>query len=203
MFRRLGAFFLDILEVIVFAVGLFFFVYLLIMRPHKIKGQSMSPNYPDSEYLLTEKVTYYLRNPERGDIVVLKPPSAAESGASVTCGNAPETGAPVLDEFIKRVIATPGETVQVKNGGVYINGKLLDETYLHGVQTNGGTFLCEGQEYTVPPGEYVVMGDNRPNSSDSRYWGPITKSEITGRAWIIYWPLNLAGVVPKPIYSFQ
>lgn len=194
---------MDILEVIVFAVGIFFFVYLLIMRPHKIKGQSMSPNYPDSEYLLTEKVTYYLRSPQRGDIVVLAPPSSAENDTGVTCGFAPKTNAPVLDEFIKRIIAVPGEKVMVSGGHVYINGKILDEAYMHGVPTSSGTFLCEGREYTVPAGEYIVMGDNRPNSSDSRYWGPITKSEITGRAWIIYWPINLVGVVPTPSYSFE
>ena len=85
MFKRLGAFFLDILEVIVFAIGIFFFVYLLVMRPHKIKGQSMHPNYPDGEYLLTQKVSYYFHGPERGDVVVFKPPISEE------------------DEFIKRI----------------------------------------------------------------------------------------------------
>lgn len=185
MIRRLGAFFLDILEVIVFAVGIFFFVYLLIMRPHKIKGASMSPNYPDSEYILTEKVTYYLRNPERGDIVVFTPPIST------------------TDEFIKRIIGTPGERVKVADGHVYINDRLLKEPYLADtVITSGGTFLADGQEYTVPDGQYVVFGDNRPNSSDSRYWGPITKKSISGRAWVIYWPLNLAGTVAKPAYNF-
>lgn len=206
MFRRLGAFFLDILEVIVFAVGIFFFVYLLIMRPHRIKGASMSPNYPDGEYLLTEKVTYYLRNPERGDIVVLAPPSSSENLNRVTCGNAPDTGGKVLDEFIKRVIATPGEKIMVKDGTVYINDKLLAEPYLKNVPTDSATFLCNGQEYTVPPGEYIVLGDNRTNSSDSRYWGPITKKDISGRAWIIYWRQDMdfkkLGVVSKPNYSY-
>lgn len=147
----------------------------------------MSPNYPDSEYLLTEKVTYYLRNPERGDIVVFSPP--------------PEVS--TTDEYIKRVIAVPGEKVMVENGRVYINDKMLNEPYLaSSVFTNPGTFLEEGKEYTVPEGKYMVFGDNRPNSSDSRYWGPITKAEISGRAWVIYWPLNLMGTVPKPSYQF-
>ena len=74
MVKRLGAFFLDILEVVVFAVGIFFFIYLLIMRPHKISGQSMMPNFNDGEFLLTEKVTYYTRDPKRGDVVVFMPP---------------------------------------------------------------------------------------------------------------------------------
>jgi signal peptidase I len=186
MMKRLGTFFLDIIEVVVFAVGIFFFIYLLIMRPHKISGESMMPNFQDAEYLLTEKVTYYTRNPERGDVVVFTPPVST------------------TDEFIKRVIGLPGEKVMVSGGKVYINDKVLNEPYLKDtVLTNGGTFLTEDVEYTVPAGEYFVMGDNRPNSSDSRYWGPITKKVMSGRAWVSYWPANSAGVVPKPSYSFN
>src|SRR5688572_29372748 len=114
MFKRLGTFFLDILEVIVFAVGIFFFVYLLIMRPHKIQGQSMMPDFPDGEYLLTVKVTYYLNTPKRGDVVVLVPPKSVST----------------TDEFIKRVIALPGERISIHDGHVYINGNLLKEPYL-------------------------------------------------------------------------
>ena len=186
MFKRLGSFFLDVFEVIVFAVGIFFFVYLLIMRPHKIDGQSMMPNFPDSEYLLTEKVSYYLRNPERGDVVVFTPPVTN------------------LDEYIKRVIALPGESIMIKDCKIYINGKLLNEPYIeNAVCTGSGAFLEEGENYVVPEEEYFVMGDNRTNSSGSRYWGPITKKSMSGRAWIIYWTLKLAGNVGTPIYSFS
>ncbi len=184
MIKRLGSFFLDTLEVVVFAIGVFFFIYLLVMRPHKIDGLSMMPNFPDNEYLLTEKVTYYTRNPERGDVVVFTPPVS-------------ET-----DEFIKRVIAVPGERVMVKGGKVYINGNLLNEPYLKdSLITNEATFLKEGIEFTVPDGKYIVMGDNRPNSSDSRYWGPITKKDISGRAWVVYWPVDQVGTVRKPNYE--
>ncbi len=184
MFGKLGAFFLDILEVVVFAVGIFFFVYLLIMRPHKIKGQSMHPNFPDAEYILTEKVTYYRRDPIRGDVVVFTPPVS-------------ET-----DEYIKRVIALPGETVMIKEGHVYINGNLLDEPYLASdLFTNDGFFLPEGTTYTVPEGKYFTMGDNRPHSSDSRAWGPITKKDISGKAWVAYWPIKNARFVKLPVYS--
>jgi len=185
MFQKLSAFFLDILEVIVFAIGIFFFVYLLIMRPHKIKGQSMHPNFPDSEYLLTEKVTYYFRNPQRGDVVVFTPPVSE-------------------DEFIKRVLALPGEKITLRGGRVYINGKLLEEPYLaKELRTDGGSFLEEGEEFTIPAGQYFVMGDNRPHSSDSRAWGPISKKPISGRAWVVYWPLNFAGSVKKPAYNLS
>jgi signal peptidase I len=183
MFKRLGAFFLDILEVVVFAIGIFFFVYLLIMRPHKIKGASMHPNFPDGEYLLTQKVSYYLSPPERGDVIVFKPPISED------------------DEFIKRIVALPGETVKVENGRVYINGILLKESYLdEKLYTTSSSFLHEGEEYIIPQGQWIVMGDNRPHSSDSRSWGPITKKEITGKAWLVYWPLNEAGTVGRIAY---
>lgn len=180
MFSKLGAFFMDILEVIVLAVGIFLIVYLLILRPHKIKGQSMHPNFPDAEYLLTEKISYYRHDPQRGDVIVFKPPISE-------------------DEFIKRVIALPGETVMVSNGRVFVNDKELREDYIK-IDTNASTFLSEGESYTVPTGNYFVMGDNRPHSSDSRAWGPITKKVITGKAWLIYFPFKLGGFVPPPIY---
>lgn len=185
MIKRLGAFFLDVLEVIVFAVGIFFFIYLLIMRPHKISGQSMMPNFKDGEFLLTEKVTYYTRNPDRGDVVVFMPPIST------------------TDEFIKRVVGLPGERIVIKSGRVYINDKLLPEPYINeGTVTSGGPFISGDTQYTVPQGQYFVMGDNRQNSSDSRYWGPITKKVMTGRAWVTYWPINISGVIQKPNYNF-
>lgn len=185
MIKRLGTFFLDVFEVIVFAVGIFFFIYLLIMRPHKIDGQSMMPNFLNNEYLLTEKVTYYTRDPERGDVVVFTPPQAE------------------LDEYIKRVVGEPGENIMIKDCRVYINGRILNEPYIpDSVCTQGGSFLKEGQTYQIQEEEYFVMGDNRLNSSDSRYWGSITKSAMSGRAWVVYFPVRLAGKVPVPAYSF-
>src|SRR5258708_24756216 len=139
MFKRLGTFFLDISEVIVFAIGILFFVYLLIMRPNKIDGESMMPNYLNAEYLLTEKVTYYLNKPQRGDVVVLRPPIQVSEGS----------------EFIKRIIGLPGDRVKVFGGHVYINGKLLNEPYIaKDVITSGGTFLADNTDYTVPSGQY-------------------------------------------------
>ena len=182
MFKRLGAFFLDIGEVLVFAIGIFFFVYLLIMRPHKISGVSMSPNYPDSEYLLTEKVSYYKSPPKRGDVVVFTPPVSS-------------------DDYIKRLVGLPGENISINNSKVYINNELLKEDYLkNDIITQGGNFLQEGQSYKVANEEFFVMGDNRAHSYDSRSFGPIKKKVISGRAWIIYWPANLAGVVKAPSY---
>jgi signal peptidase I len=182
--KRLSAFFLDILEVVVFAIAIFLFIYLLVLQPHKIKGSSMDPSFIDGEFLLTDKVTYRFREPQRGDVVVFEAPG--------TNG----------DEFIKRILALPGEEIALSDGKVYINDSLLNEPYLEEtVKTNGSSFLDEGQEIVIPPDFYFVMGDNRGASSDSRTWGFIEKSAITGRAWLVYWPPTKMGIIEKFSYS--
>lgn len=171
---------MDMLEVFVLAVGIFLIVYLLILRPHKIKGESMHPTFPDGEFLLTEQISYYRTDPKRGDVVVFKPPVSD-------------------DEYIKRIIGLPGDTISINNGSIFINEKKLSEEYIV-VETNGGNFLREGDSYAIPQEKYFVVGDNRTHSSDSRTWGPITKDVITGKAWLTYWPIKQAGMVKSPIY---
>jgi len=181
--RRLTAFFLDILEVIVFAIAIFLFVYLLILQPHKIKGSSMDPNFEDGEFLLTEKISYRFREPQRGEVIVFKAPG------------------PKKDEFIKRIIGLPGEKISIKEGKVFINGRLLRESYIKDeVITSGGSFLEEGLEILVPKDHYFVLGDNRIASSDSRSWGFVSKEAITGKAWLIYWPPSKVGIIKEVSY---
>ncbi len=144
----------------------------------------MQPNFPNGEYLLTDKVTYRFGEPERGDVVVFEAPHGDG------------------DEFIKRIIGLPGETISIRSGKVYINNKMLEEPYLNDIYTSGGAFLKEGGKVTVSEGECFVLGDNRSRSSDSRAFGFITKDKITGRAWLIYWPLKSAGMVPEANYNF-
>lgn len=169
---------------VVFAIAIFLFMYLLVMQPHKIKGDSMQPNFPDGEYLLTDKVSYRLREPERGEIIVFKAPGS--SG----------------EEFIKRIIGLPGERVKVEKGKVFINGNVLSEAYIPDpVKTPSGAYLTEGKEVTIIPENYIVLGDNRVASSDSRTWGFVPKENMTGRAWLIYWPPNRIGFVSEPSYT--
>jgi len=183
MLKRLGAFFLDIIQVVVFAVAIFLFVYLLILQPHKIKGNSMQPNFPDGEYLLTDKVSYRFGEPERGDVIVFEPPGSQG------------------EEFIKRIVGLPGEVVSLRDNRFYINGLLLNEHYIAlDVPTQPGNYLAEGTQITVPQEQYFVLGDNRTHSSDSRVFGPISKDKITGRAWVVYWPPSLVGVVEEISY---
>src|SRR3989304_6724601 len=183
--KRLGTFFLDFLEIIVFAIAIFLFFYLLILQPHKIKGDSMQPNYPNGEYLLTDKVSYRFREPNRGDVIVFEAPT--QNG----------------EEFIKRILGLPGDKITLKDGSFRVNDKIILENYLaSGTITYGGTFLKDGEEKVVPNDEYFVMGDNRANSSDSRTWGFVSKDKITGKSWFVYWPIKSFGTVEKVEYSF-
>lgn len=185
MLRRLATFFLDIIQVIIFAVSIFLFVYLLIMQPHKINGESMESNFHNNEYILTEKVTYYFNKPKRGEVVVFKAPPDGH------------------DEFIKRIIGIPGDTVMIQSCKVSVNGKIIEEKYLSsGLCTSPGTLATEGKTLTVPDGKYFLMGDNRPHSLDSRYEqiGFIGQDKFTGKAWVVYWPLNDAHIVTDVSY---
>lgn len=185
MLKNLASFFLDMLEVVVFAIAIFLFLYLLVLQPHKIRGQSMEPNFQDGEYLLTDKITYRLHQPKRGDVVVFEAPG--------TNG----------EEFIKRIIGLPLEKVMLKSGTVFINNQPLNENYLDsGLETESGIFLKEGEEIVVPDNFFFVMGDNRNASSDSRTWGFVAKNKITGRAWITYWPLPKLGFIEAVSYNF-
>ncbi len=166
MFRR-GSTFREILEMVVLTIAIFLVVRVALQN-FRVEGESMEPNLHDAEYILVNKVDYLLHSPERGDIVVF---------------HAVPAGQPDRD-FIKRVIGLPGETVAVNNGAVYINGHRLKESYNHTTPTY--TF----GPYKVPSSDYFVLGDNRNNSEDSHLWKWLPRSDIIGKAWISYWPLN-------------
>ncbi len=181
--EKLGRFFLDTAEVIVFAGAIFLFVYFLIMQPHKIKGSSMEPNFQDGQYLLSDKISYRFSEPERGDVIIFEAPEADG------------------DEFIKRILGLPGDKISIKDSKVYLNGEPINEEYLPDyIPTNPGAFLKLGEEVVVPTDRYIVLGDNRNHSSDSRSWGLVDKNKITGKAWVIYWPPSDAGVLPEVAY---
>lgn len=178
--NRLGAFLLDILQTIVLAIAIFMVVYLFLFQPHQVQGHSMDPNFADGEYLLTDKISYRFNDPKMGDVIVFHAPIARR------------------DDYIKRIIATPGQTILIKDGKFYINDKLLDESYLPSdFITRPGAFLNEGKSYLVSSDEYFVVGDNRDHSSDSRSWGPVKRKDIIGKAWLVYWPPDKFGSIGK------
>ena len=135
-----------------------------------VLGQSMEPNLHDDQHLLIEKLSYRFGIPKRGDVVVI----------DVEHAEIP---------LIKRVIGLSGETVEVRSGQLYIDGLAIDEPYLSDV------FQRDYGPTTVPEGHIFVMGDNRNNSNDSRYFGAVLLNKVLGRAWVSYWPLEDAGLV--------
>lgn len=188
-FKKLGQFVLDTIQAIVLALSIFIIVYLFLFQPHQVKGSSMYPNFHNGEFLLTNKITYHLGVPQRGDVIVFKAPES-EPCAEIEC------------EYIKRIIAIPGDRVKVIGGHIYINGQLLDESsYLPSdYYTTSGSFLVEGVEKVIPEGYYLPLGDNRPYSRDGREFGPIPRQSIVGKAWVRYWPLNKLGIVKHEDY---
>lgn len=160
-------------------------IYLFVAQPHKVSGSSMFPNFHNADYIITDKITYKFSLPKRGDVVVFKNPKDP------------------TQDFIKRVIGLPGERVKVEAGKVYINSKRLNEPYLKPeVYTTTGSFLQEGKEATVTDGNIVVMGDNRPNSSDSREWGQLPNEKLIGRVILRYWPAQDFGVYPEDFKNY-
>ena len=183
--RKIYFFFIDTMQTILLAASIFLVIYIFLFRPFQVSGESMFPTFKNKEYILTNLIALRFENPKQGDVIVFKAPTDAEK------------------DFIKRVIGVPGDSVYLKEGFVYVNGKKLNESAYLGsdVRTYGGSFLKEDQPITVPQDEYLVMGDNRPFSSDSREWGFLKKSAIIGKSFFVYWPLNTMRIVTNPFSS--
>jgi signal peptidase I len=157
-----------------------------------IPSGSMEPTLQINDRLIIEKLSYYLHEPNRGDIVVFNPTKALRSQG-------------FKDAFIKRVIGIPGDQVEVKEGGVYVNGQRLSEKYVDtGNLTSTDACAAEGgsaflaQPVMIPQHSYLVLGDNRSNSYDGRCWGVVDKTEVVGRAVFRFWPINRTGVIESP-----
>ena len=184
-------------------VGLAVFLFLLLrvsIQNFRVEGTSMEPSVHASEYVFVNRlaylampwgriasvlpfvhapsnaVAYPLGFPKRGDVVIFHAP-----------------GGPARD-FIKRVIGLPGDTVEVRQGAVYVNGKPLDEPYKNRDSRTVAPIV-------VPAGNIFVMGDNRPFSNDSRAWGPVPISSMIGRVWVRYWPPKTAQFFTSVSYA--
>ncbi|OGY34618.1 MAG: signal peptidase I [Candidatus Andersenbacteria bacterium RIFCSPHIGHO2_12_FULL_46_9] len=150
-----------------------------LVQPFFVRGASMEPNFYDGEYLVVDELSYFLRDAQRGEVIVFRFPQNRSQF------------------FIKRIIGLPGESVRINNGQVEIinddfpAGVVLDEAqYLPGDMRTGGQIVVELGEK-----EYFVLGDNRPASSDSRSWGILGEDEIVGRAWLRAFPIDRLGVI--------
>lgn len=154
----------DLLESVVLAVILATILRLFIIQPFYIPSPSMAPTLLPNDRIIVNMLLYRFRTPQRGDVIVFRYPVD-----------------PTRD-FIKRVVAFGGETVELRNSNLIVDGRRIAEPYLP------REIMADFGPYPVPLGDYFVMGDNRNDSDDSRDWGPLPKKNIIGKAFLIYWP---------------
>jgi signal peptidase I len=180
--RKIYAFLIDTVQTLLIVFAVFLVIWQFLFRPFQVSGNSMYPTFFNKQYILTNIITLRLGPPKRGDVIVFKAPNDPEK------------------DYIKRVIGIPGDSIMIKNGDVYVNEMLLDQSaYLTPtVKTYGGSFLREGISVTVLPSSYFVLGDNRSGSSDSREWGFVSLKSIIGKSSFVYWPLDKMGTVKNP-----
>lgn len=175
-FDNIGTHFIDFIQTFVVFAAIFALIYLFASQPHKVSGNSMFPTFHDGDYILTDKITYRFSYPQKGDVVVFKNPRDESQ------------------DFIKRVIGIPGDTVKVQNNKVYVNDQEVNEYYLPpNTPTRRGSYLQEGVPVKVDDDNVIVIGDNRDHSSDSREWGQLPKDKIIGKVFFRYWPPQVFG----------
>jgi signal peptidase I len=163
----------DLLHDLAIAVVVCVLLITYVVQAFKVQGTSMSPELADGERILVNKFIYYVDDIERGDVVVFWYPED-----------------PNLS-FIKRVVALPGETVEIRAGEVYINGRHLDEPYVSADNADHRSFPAQ----EIRPGHFFVLGDNRKGSNDSRSWGLVPERYIYGKAILRLWPPVAMGAV--------
>ncbi len=173
----------EFIKTVAIIILIAFFVRFYLIQPFVVEGSSMEPNFHNSQYLMVDKLSYRIHPPKRGDVVVFHPPNA-----------------PSLN-YIKRIIALPGEQIEIKNGEIFINNARLAEPYIPAEKTLIRYSEAANLKQTLGNDEYFVLGDNREHSSDSREWGSVPAANVIGRAWLVIFPLKNFGVVFHPTYA--
>ncbi|MGZ3601239.1 MAG: signal peptidase I [Ktedonobacterales bacterium] len=174
--QREGRLAREIIETVVLTLLIFFAVHFSV-QPFRVDGPSMQPGLHTDELVLVNLLTYDFSAPQRGDVIVFHPPTSVDA---VTDGSV---------QYVKRIIGVPGDTVTITATAVYVDGKKLNEPYIYPLE-RGASENPVTLRAVLGKDEYFVMGDNRLNSSDSRYFGSITKRSIIGKAEVVMWPLN-------------
>jgi len=168
----------EILKIVFIALVIVIPIRYFLFQPFIVKGQSMEPNFEDSNYLIVDELSYRFRDPQRGEVVVFRYPRN------------------VSQRFIKRIIGLPGEKIEIEASVVMVDGKILDESeyFPSGVQTLGNI------QISLDENEYFVLGDNRISSFDSRQWGTLPRKNIIGRVYFRAWPITDLTKIEVPSY---
>jgi signal peptidase I len=184
--------------IVALALGLALGIQAFIVKPYQIPSESMEPTLDVGQRVLVNRFLYHVTDPAIGDIVVFLPPLGAERGnvcgARRPAGAACPTTTPEEAEvnFIKRIVAGPNDTLRIENGVPIVNGVRADEDFTRPCRPGGECNLPT--EITIPPDHYFMMGDNRGESDDSRFWGPVPRDQLIGKAFATYWPPKKVGI---------
>lgn len=196
---------IELVVVVAIALGLALLVQALVVKPYRIPSGSMEPTLDIGERVIVSRIGNRFGAPSRGDIVVFHPPHGADVNECGQEGQGPFYDGPDSQtpcsrptptrsdqNFIKRVVGIPGDRIAVRDGHVVRNGDLQKEPF---IRACGGGPDCNLREITVPDDMYFMMGDNRGQSDDSRYWGPVPRAWIIGGAFVSYWPPSDVGLL--------
>ncbi len=195
-----GGSLVELVVIVVVALGLALGIQAFLVKPYRIPSESMVPTLTVNQRVLVNRIGNEFGDPQVGDVMVFHPPSGAEDslgrcgvdvGESEICSRPTGTRADV--NFIKRVVAGPGDRLRISDGRAIVNGRPLDEPY---AEPCGGGEGCDFRgEIRVPAGHWFMMGDNRGESADSRFWGPVPRDWFIGGAFATYWPPNRIGLL--------
>jgi signal peptidase I len=184
------------------ALGLALGIQAFLVKPYRIPSESMVPTLDVGQRVLVNRIGHRFSDPQIGDIVVFHPPAGSETD---TCGDRNRDENAACDEptpgqakvnFIKRVVAGPGDVIRIVDGHVIRNGKREKDPYIANTCANNANRGCTmPTPITIPPDHWFMMGDNRGESDDSRFWGPVPRKSIIGGAFATYWPPNRIGLL--------
>ena len=193
----------ELIVVVAAALGIALLFQAFIVKPYKIPSGSMLPTLQINQRILVDRIGNDFSSPHIGDIIVFHPPKnysagcadpaegQLRSGQDGTAACAVAQRQPSSETFVKRVVGLPGDRISIRNGHVYRNGVREHDSYI--APCNDGNACSFPQTIAVPRGDYYMMGDNRGDSDDSRFWGPVPRSWIIGKAFLTYWPPSRIG----------
>ncbi len=174
--KKLGLLVFEVIKVVLISLAIIVPIRLFLVQPFYVEGASMEPNFYDKEYLIINEISYRFDQPQRGEVVIFKSPTDDRV------------------YYIKRVIALPGEAIEMRAGQVYINNQELKESYIAKFSND------DYAQVTLKEDQYYLLGDNRTNSHDSRKFGPVAQERIIGKVWLRGWPIDRIDTFNLPIY---
>jgi signal peptidase I len=194
----------ELVFIVAVALALAFAIQAWIVKPYKIPSPSMEPTLQVGQRILVDRIGMHFGSPQVGDIMVFHPPADYESCADPNQGeNATGQSEPQACDtvgrressvtFVKRVVGLPGDHLRIIDGHVYRNG--VEEHAPYAVPCGGGAACNFPRTIVIPKGDYYMMGDNRPDSQDSRFWGPVPRAWLIGQAFFTYWPIGRIGTL--------